>query len=376
MAGRHPEIFATLAARRWAMPLCLLMSACGSYDLHPARSVAPLVGTPMSAPKVLGLPPVPVPAENPLTVEKVALGRRLYYDPILSADRTVACASCHHPEKGFADGRRTAAGVGGQTGNRSAPTVLNAAFSRTQFWDGRAPDLEAQAGGPIANPIEMNMPHQAALERLQADASYRAAFAAAFGSGPIAIEQVQQALASFERTVVSGNSPFDRYRYGGDPTALSQEAQRGLAVFTDPQKGNCASCHLVGEQQALFADGLFHNIGIGANGEGELKDVGRYAQTKQEADRGAFKTPTLRHIAATAPYMHDGSLKTLRQVVDYYVGGGNANPQLDRRIRPLELTGQERQDLVAFLEALTGTLPDAVGAPATASPATPAPSKQ
>lgn len=336
-----------------------------------------MVGTPMSAPKVLGLPAMPVPLENPLTLEKVALGRRLYYDPILSADRTIACASCHDPAKGFADGRRTAVGVGGQTGNRSAPTVLNAAFSRTQFWDGRAPDLEVQAGGPIANPIEMNLPHSTAIERLQADAGYRAAFAAAFGSQSlISIEHVQQALASFERTVVSGNSPFDRYRYGGDRTTLSPEAQRGWAVFTGAQKGNCAACHLVGDQQALFMDGLFHNIGIGANGEGKLSDLGRYAQTKQEADRGAFKTPTLRHIAATAPYMHDGSLKTLRQVVDYYVGGGNANPQLDRRIRPLELTGQERQDLVAFLESLTGTLPADTGAPEAITAATSTPSKQ
>lgn len=336
-----------------------------------------MVGTPLNAPKVLGLPPVPVPAENPLTLEKVALGRRLYYDPILSADRTIACASCHDPAKGFADGRRTAAGVGGQTGNRSAPTVLNAAFARAQFWDGRAPDLEAQAAGPIANPIEMNLPHRDAIERLRADTGYRAAFAAAFGSQTaISIEQVQQALASFERTVVSGNSPFDRYRYGGDRAALSPEARRGWVIFSDPQKGNCAACHLAGEQHALFTDGLFHNIGIGASAEGELSDLGRYAQTKQEADRGAFKTPTLRHIAATAPYMHDGSLKTLRQVVDYYVGGGNSNPQLDRRIRPLELTGQERQDLVAFLESLTGTLPADAGSPEAIAAATSASSKQ
>ncbi|MCX6596322.1 MAG: c-type cytochrome [Acidobacteria bacterium] len=345
---------------------------CGTAPVPRAVSSLPRVGTPQTVRVPLGLPDVPVPETNPLTAEKIALGRQLYFDPLLSVDRTVSCASCHHPDKGFADGRRTALGVGAQTGTRSAPTVLNAAYSRRQFWDGRAASLEAQAGGPIANPIEMNLPHEVCVARLQAEASYRAAFQKAFGSEVISMEMVQQALASFERTLLSGDSPFDRFRYGGDAQALSPEAQRGLAVFLDPQKGNCASCHLIGDQHALLTDGLFHNIGIGADAEGGFKDAGRFAETQAPADRGAFKTPTLRQIGATAPYMHDGSLKTLRQVVDYYVGGGNSNPQLDRRVRPLELTGQERGDLVAFLESLSGPVPPQAGPP----PAAGAPSRQ
>ena len=340
----------------WAWLGLAMLSACRTAP-ETARPTTPPVGTPVTMKAPRGLPEVPVPPDNPLTAEKIALGRRLYFDPLLSADRTVACASCHDPAKGFADGRATALGVGGKTGARSAPTVLNAAYSRVQFWDGRAPSLEVQAGGPIANPIEMNLPHEACVERLRADASYRAAFQQAFGTETISIERVQQALASFERTLLSGDSPFDRFRYGGDAQALSPSAQRGLSVFTDPAKGNCSSCHLIGDQYALLTDGLFHNIGIGVDGEGMLKDAGRYAETKLAADQGAFKTPTLRQIAATAPYMHDGSLKTLRQVVDYYVGGGNSNPNLDRRIRPLELSGQERADLVAFLESLSGPVP-------------------
>jgi cytochrome c peroxidase len=350
----------------WAVLLMGVLTGCGTAPAPRAVASLPRVGTAVTLKAPLGLPEVPVPEANPLTAEKIALGRRLYFDPILSVDRTVSCASCHHPDKGFADGRRTALGVGAQTGTRSAPTVLNAAYSRVQFWDGRAASLEAQAGGPIANPIEMNLPHDVCVARLQGEASYRADFQKAFGTELISMEMVQQALASFERTLLSGDSPFDRFRYGGDPKALSPEAQRGLKVFMDPQKGNCASCHLIGDQHALLTDGLFHNIGIGADAEGAIKDVGRLAESKLPTDRGAFKTPTLRQISATAPYMHDGSLKTLRQVVDYYVGGGNANPELDRRIRPLELSGQERADLVAFLESLSGPMPPEVGPPAPA----------
>jgi cytochrome c peroxidase len=331
--------------------LGLLLASCGG----PVNE-AP-VGTPLAITVPLGLPPLPVPDDNPMTAETVALGKKLYFDPKLSADNTVSCASCHAPEHGFGDGRKTAQGVRQQTGNRNAPTVLNAAFGSLQFWDGRAVSLEEQAAGPIANPIEMNLPHNECVKRLNGDAEYVALFARAFGEGRITMGKVQRAIAAFERTVISGNSPFDRYMYGGDKSAMSEAAVRGLAIFMDRDRGNCTACHQVGPKSALFTDGQFHNVGAGLSPEGELVDLGRYEQTKRESDKGAFKTPTLRNVALTAPYMHDGSLKTLRAVVDFYVGGGSSNPYLDPQLRPLALTGKDREDLVAFLESLTGEMP-------------------
>ena len=304
----------------------------------------------------LGLPALPVAADNPPTAETLALGKKLYFDTRLSADATIACASCHDPNKGFTDNRKTSLGFKQQTGNRSAPTVLNAAYSPRQFWDGRAASLEDQAAGPIANPIEMNLPHEACVAKLNADPEYRALFAKAFGEGSIQMIHIQKAIATFERTVLTGNSPFDRYQYGNDKSALSEAAIRGLGLFMDRDRANCAACHTVGAHSALFTDGLVHNIGAGMNAEGELTDPGRFAETKNEADRGAFKTPTLRTIAQTAPYLHDGSVKSLRAVVDFYVGGGSSTPHLDKQIRPLALTGRDREDLVAFLESLTGEL--------------------
>ncbi|HEU0124628.1 MAG TPA: cytochrome c peroxidase [Bryobacteraceae bacterium] len=305
----------------------------------------------------LGLPPVPVPADNPPTEETIALGKKLFFDPRLSADGKAPCSACHSPEHGFSDGRKTSMGVRGQLGKRNAPTIFNSAYSPLQFWDGRAASLEDQAAGPIANPIEMDMPHTDCVTRVQEDPEYQALFAKAFGPGAIGMTQIQKAIAAYERTILSGNSPFDRYYYGGDKEAMSPAAVRGFAVFMDREKGNCSACHQVGTQFALFTDGQFHNLGAGMNSEGELTDLGRYDQTKSDADRGAFKTPTLRNITLTAPYMHDGSLRTLRAVVDFYVGGGNSNPHLDKQIKPLPLTGQDREDLVTFLEALTSENP-------------------
>ena len=306
---------------------------------------------------------MPVPADNPLTAESIALGRKLFYDTRLSGDNSVACASCHHPGLGFADGKPVSTGMAGKKGGRNAPTVLNAAYNSSQFWDGRAPSLEKQASGPIENPVEMNLSHQVCVERLNQDGEYRALFEKAFGPGPVSIEKLEKAIASFERTVISGNSPFDRYQYGGDKSALSESAVRGLAVFKDPKRGNCAVCHTIEGKYALFTDGEFHNIGAGVGPTGELKDLGRYEVTKAEKDKGAFRTPTLRHIAKTAPYMHDGSLKTLREVVDFYIGGGTSNPYLDKDMKPLALRPQDRADLIAFLESLTGTMPANVGPP-------------
>jgi cytochrome c peroxidase len=313
----------------------------------------------------LGLPPVPVPASNPLTAGGVALGRKLFYDTRLSGDNSLACASCHNPALGFTDGQKHSTGAGGKMGTRNAPTVLNAAYSSSQFWDGRAKSLEEQAAGPIANPIEMNQAHDMCAERLQADAAYRAEFQRVYGPGPVTMDKIEKALASFERTAVSGDSPFDRFLYGGNKTALSPAAIRGYKVFIDAAKGNCSTCHTIGKTYALFMDGKFHNIGVGVNDEGYLTDLGRYDTTKAEADKGAFKTPTLRNVAQTAPYMHDGSLKTLKAVVDFYAGNGNSNPHLDPEMKKIKLNGRERADLVEFLKSLTGTMPADVGVPPT-----------
>jgi cytochrome c peroxidase len=339
-----------------------LLSSCGAK--HQTDADAHPIGAPVAIPAPLGLPPVPIPADNPPTAETIALGRRLFYDRKLSGDETFSCASCHNPQLDFTDGRRVAEGVHKQQGTRNTPTILDAAYNLTQFWDGRAPSLEDQSSGPIANPIEMAQTHDACVAKFNRDATYRRDFAAAFGSGPATLRKAEMAIASFERTLIGGNSPFDRYRFGGDKTAMSQPAIRGLAVFTDKQRGNCATCHTIEKDYALFTDGKYHNLGAGMNAEGELTDLGRYNQTKADADRGAFRTPTLRNVSKTAPYMHDGSKKTLKEVVDFYVGGGSSNPQLDKEIKELKLSGQERADLVAFLEALTCEPPKNAGPPA------------
>jgi len=322
----------------------------------PPRNEKP-IGAAVELPPPLGLPPVPIPAANPPTRDTIALGRRLFFETKLSRDNSLSCATCHNPALDFTDGKKHSTGVAGKVGVRNAPTILNAAYYRTQFWDGRASSLEEQAGGPMANPLEMDQAHDITVSKLNADPSYTAEFAKAFGPGAITIGKVTNAIASFERTLLSGNSAFDRYEYGGDKNALSPAAARGLVLFRDSKKGNCATCHTIGEKYALFTDNKFHNLGVGVNGEGELTDLGRYDETKIEADKGAFKTPGLRNVAKTAPYMHDGSIKTLKEVVDLYAGGGNSNPHLDKEIKSIHLSGRDRADLVEFLESLTGESP-------------------
>ena len=330
---------------------------------QPSLMAGTQTSTPAKINTPLGLPPVPIPADNQPTVEKIALGRRLYYDPLLSVDKTVACATCHHPDYAFADGKQVSNGYQQKTGTRNSPSVFNSGYFETQFWDGRAATLEKQAEGPVQNPVEMAHTLKGVEERLNADVSYRQQFAQVFGPGAITYDNVAKAIAAFERTVISANSPFDRWKYGHDEKAVSNSVKRGFLVFTSPDKGNCAVCHLVGKDYALFTDNKFHNIGVGANME-RIKDEGRYAVSKNEAERGAFKTPCLRNIALTAPYMHDGSIKTLKDAVDYYIGGGNSNPHLDKNIHTLDfLTGQERADLLAFLKSLTGEMPRNVGPP-------------
>ena len=312
----------------------------------------------------LGLPLVPIPADNPPTADTVALGRRLYYDPILSADGTISCASCHGPQVGFTDRNPVSLGVGGKKGSRHAPTVINSVYNSEQFWDGRAPNLEEQAKGPIANPVEMASTHAGAVKRLQADPNYVALFKQAWGTNQITIDLVAKSIASFERTVLCGNSPFDRFYYGHDKKALSASAQRGLKLFIDPKKGNCAVCHTIGKDYALFTDNKYHNLGIGADTRGNMVDLGRFAQTKNESDWGAFKTPTLRNIASRAPYMHDGTFPTLKDALGHYIGGGNLNPHLDKEIHALDfLSFDERDDILAFLDSLTAPMPENLGPP-------------
>jgi cytochrome c peroxidase len=323
------------------------------------------VGTVIKSKAPLGLPPLPIPADNPQTEEAIALGRKLFYEKKLSLNDSLACASCHNPLVGFTDGLTHSTGVGGKTGIRNAPTLINAAYAPVQFWDGRARSLEEQAGGPMANPIEMDQAHDVSVSKLDADPAYRALFQKAFGPGSVTIGKVENAIASFERTLISGNSPFDRYQFGGDRKALGPAAIRGLAIFRDTTKGSCATCHTINDNYALFTDGKFHNIGVGVNEEGDLTDLGRYNKTRVDADKGAFKTPTLRNVAKTGPYMHDGSLKTLKGVVDFYAGGGNSNPYLDKEIKMIKLSGPERADLVEFLESLTGEMPPNAGPPET-----------
>lgn len=311
----------------------------------------------------LGLALVVIPPDNPPTAETIALGRRLFYDPILSADNTVSCASCHNPQFGFADPRPVSEGVDKKTGTRHSPPVVNAAYFKVQFWDGRAPSLENQAEGPVQNPVEMANTLITVEQRLNADPSYREQFAAAWGAKPITYEMVEKSIASFERTVISGNSPFDRWKYGHEKNAVDAAVKRGYIVFTSPKKGDCAACHTVGEKYALFTDNQFHNVGVGVNA-GDITDVGLFAVTHKEADKGKFKTPCLRNIALRAPYMSDGSLKDLKQVIDFYIGAGNSNPNLDKEIHVLDfLSGQERRDLEAFLNSLTGEMPPNVGPP-------------
>ena len=306
----------------------------------------------------LGLPAVPIPADNPPTAETVALGAELYFSRLLSVDGSVSCATCHDPTKGFTDNAPVSTGVGGKQGKRNSPTVLNAAYATTQFWDGRAARLEAQASGPMTNPIEMGHTMEGVEKRLNDNTDMKKLFDQAFGPGPVTMDKITKAIASFERNLVSGNSPFDRFMYGGETDALSAEERRGLEVFRNPHKGNCVVCHTIEEKYALFTDNKFHNLGAGVNAQGELTDLGRFNETKKEGDKGAFRTPSLRNVARTAPYMHDGSLKTLKEVVDFYVGGGNANPYRDKEMKSLDfLTKQERADLVAFMESLNGETP-------------------
>jgi len=336
----------------------------------------------------LGLPPVPIPADNPQSQAKIELGDKLFHDPRFSADGKVSCSTCHDRAKGFTDNLPVSKGFKDLTGTRNAPTVVNSAYMTTLFWDGREPDLEGQSKQPPINPVEGGLPdHQPIIEILRTDPAYVKAFGEVFDVAPeaITIDHYAKAIASFERTLVSGDSPFDRYFYGGDPEAMSAAAIRGFQVFTG--QGRCVSCHTVEQTQALFTDNRFHNIGVGfkrirgkesdiaakflaAKQSGadvdvtvltdpDASELGRFAVSEDLSTVGAFKTATLRNIDLTAPYMHDGSLQTLEDVVDFYNNGGREDENdplsdfLSGGIRPLNLSDAQKADLVEFMKALT-----------------------
>lgn len=272
---------------------------------------------------------MPVPEDNPVTAERIDRGRELFFDTRLSRDRTIACASCHDPERAFSDGRPVAIGVFNRVGRRSAPALVNRGYGRSFFWDGRAATLEDQVLQPIQDPNEMDM----TLPEVSARVG-------------IPIEEVSRSLASFVRSLLSGDSPFDRF-INGDRSALTTEQQSGLQLFRG--KANCTACHV----GPTFSDERFHNTGV-AWRSGRLLDEGRSAVTGRVDDRGAFKTPTLREVARTAPYMHDGSVLTLSDVVEFYDKGGSTNAGLDPELRPLHLTAVEKDAIVSFLHALNG----------------------
>jgi cytochrome c peroxidase len=350
----------------------LCLAALAFLPVHAQSAGSPVmpIGKPVQIKTPLGLPPVPIPADNPPTEETIALGRRLYYDPILSVDGTISCASCHAPQFAFSDKRPVSEGVGKKTGTRHAPTVINSAYFTLQFWDGRATSLEEQAKGPMANPVEMAHTLDGVVQRLQADPKYPELFKRAWGTDQITIDMVAKSIASFERTVIAGDSPFDEFYYGHNSKAMTPEAQRGLKIFMSAKKGDCAVCHTIGKDYSLFTDNKFHNLGVGADTRGELNDVGRYAVTKVDADMGCFKTPSVRNLANRGRYMHDGTFPTVKDALAHYVGGGNWNPHLDKEIHSLDvLTFDERDDLLQFLDALNGKLPDNIGPPPDLAPA-------
>jgi cytochrome c peroxidase len=356
-----------------SLALCISLTAMGAANAGEAP---------------LGLPAVPVPQDNPQDPAKIALGDKLFHDERFSSDGKVSCATCHERERAFTDHRRVSKGHDGLLGTRNAPTVINSAYMETLFWDGREPDLEGQSKQPAVNPVEGGLADTAAIvEMIRDDPEYVKTFKQVFGvqAEDITIDHYADAIASFERTIVAGDSPFDRYQYGGDKSAMSEAAVRGLKVFTG--QGRCVSCHVIEQTQALFTDNRFHNIGVGFKNiqgrEAEIaeqflkaknagadvdktvlsnpdaSELGRFAVNEDINKIGAFKTATLRNIELTAPYMHDGSQKTLEDMVDFYNNGGRLkeddplSPFQSGGIRPLNLSDQQKADLVEFLKALT-----------------------
>ncbi len=288
---------------------------------------------------------IPVPPTNLNYKSKIHLGEQLFFDGRLSKNNQVSCAFCHTPGVGFADPRQTSFGVGGKRGGRQAPTVYNTALNPVQFWDGRAGSLEEQAIGPIINPVEMAETHENVVNKLSKIKGYREQFQKVFGTG-VNMQGIAEAIAAYERTILSTNSAFDKY-VQGDEKAMSSAAIRGMALFKG--KARCILCH----NGPNFTDNQFHNLGVPQVGPMK-EDLGRYYVTLRKKDIGAFKTPTLRSIIETSPYMHDGVFQTLEEVIDFLNKGGDTNAHLSPLMKPLNLTSGEKGDVLAFLQALTG----------------------
>lgn len=303
-------------------------------------------GHPSLAPWVLPARP-PAPADNAWSEARAALGKMLFFDPRLSRDGNMACATCHSPLLGWSDGLPTAKGFKSQVLGRASPTVINTAYNKLQMWDGRKASLEDQAIGPMVADVEMNADLGAIFKWLNTSPGYRSAFGKAYPGEAIDEKTFAKAIASFERTVLSKDSPFDRW-LRGDTKALSAQQVRGFRLFQDKDKGNCAVCH----EAPNFTDDGFHNVGLASYGKPQ-PDMGRFLIRPVPAGKGAFKTPTLRDIELTAPYFHDGSAKTLNDVMEHYAKGGEIQTDLSPNMKKLNLTQQDKDDIVAFLMALT-----------------------
>lgn len=343
-------------------------------QLEPAPHASPVPWKFISNPEFYSFV---IPKNNPVTAEKITLGAKLFNEKRLSSNGKVSCTTCHDPTKAFTDGKKVAIGVG--VGHRNSPSVVNAMFSSFQFWDGRAPTLEEQAKLPMTNPVEMGLKDgKQAEEILKSLPEYRPLFVKAFGDDQITFERMAMAIASFERTQLSKPAPFDRFLQG-DEKAISESAKRGWSIFNG--QGRCVSCHGVNSTAAFFNDNKFHNIGVAAHRHdfvdlakkglsliesGNVKQIdelavqspgftelGRFLVTKNPGDIGAFKTPTLRNVMVTAPYMHDGSMATLWDVMDHYNRGGTVSPYLDGGIHRLGLTETQIDDVIAFMATLT-----------------------
>jgi cytochrome c peroxidase len=317
---------------RFLTSLCLLLFACAAHAERPAA----LADFERPA-------RVPAPRGNPMTPQKAALGQMLFFDPRLSGSGAISCASCHNPALAWGDGLPRGIGHMGTTLGRRSPTILDVAFGEPYFWDGRAASLEEQAKGPLGSKSEMNMQADAAIGRIAAMPAYQSAFEQAFPGQAISLDTIAAAIATFERTVVSGEAPFDRW-VKGDEEAVSQSAKRGFVLFNG--KANCAVCHAGWR----MSDDGFHDIGLPDDDRGRAAIAPGIEQLEH-----AFKTPTLRNVSQRAPYMHNGTVATLAAVIDHYDTGFVRRPSLDTQMKPLGLTAEEKADLLAFLDTLTGT---------------------
>jgi len=329
------------SAFSFARATLLLLLSLSPISLRPEN----LQAKSLDFPAPLGLPPIPWPQDNPYSPARAELGKILFFDGRLSANGIVSCAFCHQPDHGFAGSTSLSKGVTGKSGVRHVPTLINRAWGKSQFWDGRAPTLESQVIFPVTDSDEMGMTAESVVQRISGIKGYAPLFAAAFGDNTINFERIAKAIATFQRTIVAGNSPYDRY-LAGEKSVLTKQQKAGLDFFN--KKGECAECH----SGPNFTNEKFANLGIGM--DQARPDPGRGALTKKRGDFGKFKVPTLRDLARRAPYMHDGSIKTLGEVLDIYAKGGLPNPHLDTRLIPFYMDKQTKQNLLAFLDSLNG----------------------